>query len=104
MTLPNSISVLIQDFNKITILSILLLKTTRLSNLVLKVFKADDNEVVKIGNKINKTVINLFKNNKSRNLTYIPNIGATKKSIFLTPNIKKIFNHLRQLFIGVLIF
>ena len=29
----------------------------------------------------------------------MPNIGATKKSIFLTPNATKAFNHLRLAFI-----
>ena len=34
----------------------------------------------------------------------MPNIGATEKPNFLTPNIKKAFNHLRLAFIKALIF
>ena len=48
--------------------------------------------IVELGNKANETVINLFKNKKSRILIYIPNIRAIRESTFLTPNVKKIFN------------
>ena len=34
----------------------------------------------------------------------MPNIGVTKKPICLTPNIKKAFNNLKQVFIKALIF
>ena len=44
-------------------------------------------------------VVNLSKNNKSRNLTYMLNIRATEKLICLTSNTKKIFNYLRLAFI-----
>ena len=40
-----------------------------------------------------------FKNDKFEKLTYIANIGAIKKPIFLTFNTKKVFNYLRQAFI-----
>ena len=46
---------------------------------MLKAFIADNNKIVNDNNdKINKTVVNLSKNNKSRNLTYMLNIKATK--------------------------
>ena len=60
-------------------------------------FKINNNEVVRIGGRVNQMVVNLFnqsKNNKSRNLLYISNIEAIEKPTFLTPNIKKFFNHL----------
>ena len=60
-----------------------------------KAFKANDNQVVNSdGGRTNKTVINLSKNNKSKNLTYIASIRVIKKSTFLTSNAKKAFNHL----------
>ena len=34
---------------------------------------------------------------------HMPNIGAIKKSTFLTSNTKEIFNHLKQIFIKILI-
>ena len=54
-----------------------------LSNFDSKLLKNDGNEIIKINSKANKTVINLWKNNKSRNLIYMSNIGATKKSILI---------------------
>ena len=72
-----------------------MLKTTRLSNLASKTFRVDNNKVVKDGKKANKTVINLFKNNKSWNLIYVPNIKFTKKHISLISNAKKSFNYLK---------
>ena len=84
------------------------MKTIKLSNSVPKTFKADDNKVVNSdGSRINETVINLFdqsKNNKSRNLTYVPNIEAIKKLTFLNPNAKKTFKHLQLAFIKPPIF
>ena len=44
-----------------------------------------------------------FKNSKFEKSTYIPNIRAIGKPIFLTPDTKKSFNHLRQAFIKALI-
>ena len=72
-----------------------MLKITGLLNLALKAFKANNNKVVG-GNsdKTNEMVVNLSKNNKSKNLTYIPNIIGIGKPTFLTPNAKKNFNHL----------
>ena len=69
-----------------------------------KVFKADDNNVIKVGSRTNKMILNLFQNNKFKNLMYIQNIGATKKYIFFTFNVKKRFNTLKQAFIKALIF
>ena len=84
----------IQGFSKIAIWFTSLLKTIRLLDLTLKAFKADDNKIVgNSGNKANEKVLNLFKNNKSRNSMYIPNIRDIKNFTFLTPNAKKAFNH-----------
>ena len=98
----------IQGFSKIIILLISRLKTIRSSKkLALKVFKTDNNKFVYVGcSRTNETVINLsnqLKNDKSRNLTYMPNIEITRKTIFLTLNTKKIFNNLRLAFIKALI-
>ena len=65
--------------------------------MVSKAFKANNNEVVggiSGGDRTNKTV-----KNSSKNLTRVPNIRATRKPIFLTPNAKKTFNYLRPAFI-----
>ena len=68
-------------------------------------FKPNNNEVVGSGtSRTNKMVVNLSKNNKSRNLICISNIRATKKFIFLISNSKKIFNHLWLVFIEIPIF
>ena len=66
-----------------------------------KVLKVDNNEVVDSGDsgKTNETVVNLSKNDKSRKLTYMPNIGAIRELNFLTPNVKTIFNYLQLVFI-----
>ena len=72
--------------------------------MAVKMFKANDYEVVRIGSKANKMVINLSKNNKSKNLTYMLNIEVTRKPNFLISNAKKTFNYLRQTFIKALIF
>ena len=66
-----------------------------------KTFKADNDEIFNNNGIVNKTVINSTKNNKSRNFTYMPNIRATEKPIFLTFNAKKVFNYLMQVFIKV---
>ena len=55
------------------------------------------------GNKAYKTVINSSKNNKFKNLTFMLNIKFTKEPIFITTNVKKTFNYLKQAFIKVLI-
>ena len=50
----------IQNLSKIAILLIFLLKTTKLSNLALKAFRANNNNVISSDNgKANKTVVNL---------------------------------------------
>ena len=87
----------IQGFNKIAAPLTFLLKTIKSSNeLAPKVFKADGNEVVcDSSGRVNETVMNLPKNNKSRNSTCMPNIRATGEPNFLTPNAKKAFNHLQ---------
>ena len=73
--------------------------------MALKTFRVDDNNIIDSGdNKTNKIVVNLFKNNKSRNLTYMPNIEATGEPNLLIFNAKKAFNHLWLAFIKALIF
>ena len=58
----------------------------------LKRSRANGNGIVSNNsNKANKTVKNLSKNNKSRNLIYVLNIRAIEKPIFLTPNAKNGF-------------
>ena len=98
---PNFYWRFIQDFSRIAASFTSLLKTTRSSDkLTLKTFGTNDNKVVGGGSgRANETVVNLSKNNKSRNLSCIPNIGATKKLNFLTPNAKKAFNYLWLAFI-----
>ena len=59
-------------------------------------FKANDNKVVGNNNsKTNEIIVNLSKNNKSRNSIYISNIKAIEELIFLTLNAKKTFNYLK---------
>ena len=66
----------------------------------MKAFNAGNNEIVGGGDsKTNETVVELSKNKKSRKLTCMPNIKATEKPNFLTPNTKKAFNYLRLAFI-----
>ena len=81
-----------------------MLKVSGLLNLASKTFRIDNNKVVKVNDRINKTFVNLFKINKSQKLTCIPNIGAIKKPIFLIFNAIKAFNFLKQAFIKALIF
>ena len=65
-----------------------------------KAFKANDNKIVSGDDgRANRTVVNLSKNEKSRKLTRVPNIGAMKEPNFLTLNAKKAFNYLRLAFI-----
>ena len=88
----------IQGFSRIAVLLTSLLKTTGSSDeSASKAFRADDDEVV--GGRANETVVNSSKNDKSRNSTRVPNIGATGEPNFLTPDAKKAFNHLRLAFI-----
>ena len=73
-----------------------MLKTTGSSKeLAPKTFRANNNEILGDGGgRANETV-----RNSSRKSTRIPNIGATGEPNFLTPNTKKVFNHLRLAFI-----
>ena len=89
----------IQGFSKIAAPITLLLKGTGSSDSALKGFKADDNEVVGVGGRANRTVVNLFKNEKSRKSTRVPSIGARRELNFLNPEAKKAFNHLQLAFI-----
>lgn len=61
--------------------------------MALKAFKANDNDVIDDGSdKINKTFVNLSnlsKNNKSRNLMHMLNIGVIRKFIFLILMLKR---------------
>ena len=67
-----------------------MLKTTRSSEeLASKAFKMDNNEIVEIDGKANRTVVNSSKNKKSRNLTHVLNIGATREPNFLIPDAKE---------------
>ena len=66
--------------------------------MALRLFKVDNNEIIKDGNsRADKTFVDSSKpkNKKSKKLTYMLNIGATKKPNFLNPNTKKAFNYLR---------
>ena len=89
----------IQGFSRIAAPLTSLLKTTGSSDSASKAFRTNDNEVVGGGGSANKTVVNLSKNDKSRNSTRVSNIRATGKPNFLTFDAKKAFNHLRQAFI-----
>ena len=54
-----------------------MLKTKILLNLALKAFEANNNKVVKDSDsKTNETIVNLSKNNISRQLMCVPNIRA----------------------------
>lgn len=91
----------IQSISKLDILLTTILKTNRSSKaLVPKTFKADNNKVAKVGNKVDKIFRNLpnskkSKNNKSGNLTRVLNIKAIRKSMFLTFDTKNAFNRLK---------
>ena len=58
-------------------------------------FKIDNNKIIRDDGKANKTIVNLFKNHKSKNWIYMLNIRTIEKFTFLTSNAKKIFNHLK---------
>ena len=85
----------IQNLNKITALLISPLKPTRSSDLISKAFRVNQNKVVRVDSRANETVVNLSKNNKCKNLTYLPNIRAIRETIFLIYKAKKAFNHLK---------
>ena len=93
----------IQGFSRIAALLSLMLKTTGSSKkLAPKAFRADNDKIVGDGD--DETVMNLFKNEKSRKSMRMLNIGAIGELNFLTPKAKKAFNHLRLAFIKALIF
>ena len=65
-------------------------------------FWAGNDKVVRSGSgRPDKTIVDLStsKNEKSRKLTRMPNIGAIEESNFLIPDAKKAFNHLWLAFI-----
>ena len=62
----------------------LTVEATGLSDSAPKAFRADDDEVAGVGDRANGTVVNSSKNEISRNLTHVPNIGATGEPNFLT--------------------
>ena len=74
-----------------------MLKITKSSKrLALKVFRANNNEVVggDGNNRADETFKNLLllKKAKNKSRTRMPNIGATKKPEFLIPGAKEVFN------------
>ena len=65
-----------------------------------RAFRAGNDEVVGGGGgRADETVVNLSKNEKSKKSMCMPNIKATGKPNFLTPDAKKAFNYLRLAFI-----
>ena len=102
--IPNFYWRFIRGFDRIAILLTSLLNTTGLSKSAPKPFRADDDKVVGGGGgRVNETVMNLSKNEKSRKLTRVSNMRATREPNFLTPDAKKAFNHLRLASIKALI-
>ena len=93
----------IQDFSKIVAFFTSILNTTKSSKeLAPRVFGAGNNKVVGSGDaRADERIVDSSKckNKKSRKLTCIQNIGATKEPIFLTADAKKAFNYLKQAFI-----
>ena len=83
----------IQGFSKIAALLTSMLKTTGSSEkLAPRAFRAGNDEVVGGGGgRADETVVDssTSKNKKSRKSTYMPNIGATEKPNFLTPDAKE---------------
>ena len=71
----------------------------------MKLFRASNNKVIRNGDRADEMVVDSSKskNEKSRKLMRMPNIGATKEPNFLTSNAKKVFNYLRLAFIKALI-
>ena len=84
-----------------------MLKTTRLfKELAPRPFRTSSNEVVRSGDsRADKTIVDLFKpkNEKSKKLMCMPNIGAIREHNFLILNAKKAFNYLKLAFIKALI-
>lgn len=79
-----------------------MLKITRSSKVLIpKTFRIDNDKIVRVSNRGDKTFKNLskskkLKNKRFKNLIYIK---AIEELIFLTPNTKKLFNYLKQKFI-----
>ena len=76
-----------------------MLKTTGLSDSVPIMLRVDNDKVVGVGGRVDKTVKNLFNSKKLKNrkfeiLTYT-NIRATKESTFLILGTKETFHYLR---------
>ena len=74
-----------------------MLKTIRSLDLALKMFRINDDEVVRVNDRVNEMVKNSFKSKKSKNdkseiLIRSLNIGPMGKPIFLTPDTRKAFN------------
>ena len=78
-------------------------KTTESSEeLVIKAFRAGNNEVVESGDSRADEIVvdsSTSKNKKSKKSTRTPNIEARRESNCLTPNAKEAFNHLKLAFI-----
>ena len=91
----------IRGFSRIAAPLTSMLKTTGSSEeSAPRAFRAGNDEVVGGGGgRADETVVNSSKNEKSKKSTRVPNVGATGKPNFLTPNAKKAFNHLRLAFI-----
>lgn len=65
-----------------------MLKTIRLFKLSLQIFRTDNNQIIKgCGNRINKTIKNLYESKKLKNIKFEilmnTNFKAIKKLIFL---------------------
>ena len=82
-----------------------MLKTTGLfEESALRAFRAGNDAVVGGGSdRADETVVDLSKskNEKSRKLMHVSNVGAIGEPNFLTPDAKKAFNHLQLAFIKV---
>ena len=89
----------IQSFSRIAILLILLLKIIWLLDLASKALRTDNNEVIRISDRTNKTIVNLSKNKKFRNFICVSNIRAIREPNFLIFNTKNVFNYLWLVFI-----
>lgn len=87
---------------------IFIIKTSKSFKLALKIFKANNNEVVEDSNscKTNKIVVNLPKSKKLKNVKFkiYINIEITKKLILVTPSTKETCNRLKHALVKALIF
>ena len=104
-----------QSFSKMAALLTPMLKTTKLSKLLVpKASRADNNEDIGGVGIADETVVHLSKSKKSKNLSKkskndkskIPtctNLWVAGEPIFLTPGAKEVFTKLRQAFTKALI-